>query len=109
MMAGFDFARELMENCAHTARQVRGSSDPKSVLIYAARQTKSKGLAATSIASLYDRVNSSSLNVSSSFYINNLGQCRLFVVFSGFDGRQRNFRMKQQTGACCNVIKLFSA
>lgn len=68
MMAGInagEFARELMENCAERARQVKASSDPKAVLIYAAKRTKPKALATTVIASLYDRVNSSSLNVSS--------------------------------------------
>jgi protein phosphatase PTC7 len=50
-----DYARELMWNCAERARKVGSESDPKSVLIYAAKRTKSKGTAATLIASLYDQ------------------------------------------------------
>ncbi|KAG0557162.1 hypothetical protein KC19_11G106700 [Ceratodon purpureus] len=49
------YARELMWNCAERARKVGSTSDPKSVLIYAAKRTKSTGTAATLIASLYDQ------------------------------------------------------
>lgn len=54
------YARELMWNCAERARKVGSTSDPKSVLIYAAKRTKSTGTAATLIASLYDQVESPS-------------------------------------------------
>lgn len=49
------YARELMWNCAERARKMGNTSDPKSVLIYAAKRTKSTGTAATLIASLYDQ------------------------------------------------------
>jgi protein phosphatase PTC7 len=49
------YARELMWNCAERARNVGKTSDPKSVLMYAAKRTKSQGTAATLIASLYDQ------------------------------------------------------
>lgn len=58
-MAGVNaghYARELMWNCAERARKVGNTSDPKSVLVYAASQTRSQGTAATLIASLYGQV-----------------------------------------------------
>lgn len=61
MMAGVNaghYARELMWNCAERARKVGSTTDPKSVLVYAAKRTKAKGTAATLIASLYKQVRS---------------------------------------------------
>lgn len=59
MMTGVNaghYARELMWNCAERARKMGSASDPKSVLVYAAKRTKAKGTAATLVASLYNQV-----------------------------------------------------
>ena len=59
MMTGVNaghYSRELMWNCAERARKMGSTSDPKSVLVYAAKRTKAKGTAATLVASLYNQV-----------------------------------------------------
>lgn len=59
MIAGVNaghYSRELMWNCAERAREVEGTSDPKSVLVYAAKRTRARGTATALLASLHDKV-----------------------------------------------------